>query len=481
MTKPRRSIAERASGLLLHPTSLPSSPYVGDLGPAARAFADSLHQAGQRWWQMLPIGPVGMGDSPYNALSAFAGNPILISFGEMVADGYLSPKDLPTFKEATSRVDFNEARRQKNACLRKAFNRFRPNSLFLQFCEREKEWLLPYARFIALKMRNYECSWIEWKNFSENDAFFENDVRFHQFVQFIFFEQWQRLRDHCARKGIGLIGDVPIYVAHDSADVWANPQLFYLDKKGRSTFVAGTPPDYFSQTGQLWGNPLYKWEIHQKTRYAWWSARLHHMLRLFDALRIDHFIAFSRYWKINARHSSAKNGRWVKGPGEHFFETVLTRDERRKVIAEDLGATGPDVETLRRSLGFPGMRVLQFSFEPVSLDSIGEDQVVYTGTHDNDTSKGWFENIPPALQKVVLRAVCGKKSTIHWDLIRTAQKSPGILAISPVQDVLGLGSDDRMNRPGSPSGNWNWRLNEGALKRTYLMKLRKMAKQYGRA
>jgi 4-alpha-glucanotransferase len=341
--------------------------------------------------------------------------------------------------------------------------------------------LRPFALFVALKMRNHECSWPHWSERKADDPIFENEVRFHQFVQFLFFEQWDRLHAYCTRKGVGLIGDLPIYVAHDSADVWSNPGLFYLDKDGRSSFVAGTPPDYFSKTGQLWGNPLYRWDVHKRTGYKWWRARLQHMLRLFDALRIDHFIGFRRYWKIDARHAEAKSGQWVDGPGADFFEKTLSKTERARIIAEDLGATGPDVEDLRDEFGFPGMRVLQFSFEPNSLSTIRGHCVVYTGTHDNDTTRGWFEKLPDKVKKTVLRDINGKSATISTDLMRTALELPTTLAIFPVQDVLGLGSQARMNRPGTAYGNWSWRLEEGQFAGSVLTELRQLTQKHGRS
>jgi 4-alpha-glucanotransferase len=472
---------KRASGLLLHPTSLPSNYSIGDIGPAAREFADNLVKAGQRWWQMLPIGPTGMGDSPYNAFSAFAGNPLLISPDDLASDGYITKKELAALRPVhETRVDFGKAKWQKNEYLRMAYRRFRPSSAFKTFCAAEKYWLDPYALFIALKYRNEERSWVDWRSADTNDAAVKEEAAFQKFTQFLFFEQWGRLRAHCKKRGVGLIGDVPIYVAHDSADVWAHPELFYLRKDGRPSFVAGTPPDYFSKTGQWWGNPLYRWDVHRKKGYAWWDARLHHMLMLFDMIRLDHFIGFRRYWKIDARDKTAASGKWAKGPGEHFFETVLEENEHVKFIAEDLGATGPDVEKLRDHFEFPGMRVLHFSFEKNGLPAFKVNSVVYSGTHDNDTTRGWFEKLSAKDQKNVLKAVRGSKADIHWDLIRAGLAANSVLAVFPVQDVLGLGSEGRMNTPGMPQGNWSWRFEKGRLSGTALQELKKLTDQYGR-
>ncbi len=427
---------------------------------------------------MLPIGPTGMGDSPYNALSAFAGNPFLISLDDMVADGHLSKAQLPK-PSPTERVNYEQAKIQKNECLRKAYENFSSKRAFADFCSSGKSWLEPFARFIALKEHNKQCAWMDWKGKSPSGASFENEVRFHTFVQFVFFEQWKRLRSHCVKRGVKLIGDIPIYVAQDSADVWAHPELFYLRRDGRASFVAGTPPDYFSKTGQWWGNPLYRWPAHKKTRYRWWSARLHHMLGLFDMVRLDHFIGFERFWKIDARDRSAKNGTWSKGPGEHFFKTVLKKKEYAKFIAEDLGATGPDIEKLRRRFGFPGMKVLHFSFDK-GFPSFERNSAVYTGTHDNDTTRGWFEKLSADEQQKILSLIGATRKDVHWGLIGTGLAAKSVLAVFPVQDVLGLGSEARMNTPGQQWGNWNWRLKRGEFARAELPKLKKLTATYDR-
>jgi 4-alpha-glucanotransferase len=430
---------------------------------------------------MLPIGPTGMGNSPYNALSAFAGNPLLISPDDLVGDGHLTKEELAAVPHTGDlRVDFAKAKRQKNECLRMAFRRFEPTAAFRSFYEKQKAWLEPYSFFIALKSRNEERSWVEWRDLDRNNTAVREEALFHQFTQFIFFEQWHRLRVHAGHAGVGLIGDVPIYVAHDSADVWAHQELFYLKKDGRPSFVAGTPPDYFSKTGQWWGNPLYRWNVHKKTHYHWWRARLQHMLALFDAVRLDHFIGFQRYWRIDAREATAKNGKWVKGPGEHFFKAVVNKNEHSKFIAEDLGATGPDVEKLRDRFNFPGMKVLHFLFGENGLPLLGKNFAMYTGTHDNDTTQGWFGKLSAHERQHVLHLVNGKKETIHWDLIRTGLASEADVAIFPVQDVLGLGSHARMNTPGVPTGNWSWRLKPAELKTTQLHKLKKLVSTYER-
>jgi 4-alpha-glucanotransferase len=470
---------ERQSGILLHPTSLPCAHGVGDMGACARNFVNALHQAGQRWWQMLPLGPTGMGNSPYNAHSAFAGSPLLISLDDLVRDHFLTPEDIaaaPTF--SGDRVHFDEARRFKTECFRVAYHRAQNDPAFETFCRRQKSWLETYALYSALKERNHGRAWVEWTETQVDDDV-QREARFHKFVQFLFFRQWDALKVYAHKKGVSLFGDVPIYVAHDSADVWANRKLFYLRPDGRPSDVAGTPPDYFSKTGQWWGNPLYRWSVHRKMRYAWWRARLTHQLKLFDLIRLDHFIGFQRFWKINARHKNAAGGRWVKGPGRHFFERALSPHERARIIAEDLGVLGPDVEELRDRFHFPGMKVLQFSFGDERLPDFPERSVIYTGTHDNDTTVGWFRKCNPHDRHKILHLLNGKPATIHWDMIRAAMASNSFLAVVPAQDVLGLSSKARMNTPGVGEGNWSWRLSEEMKPRT-LKRLRAITHEYGR-
>jgi 4-alpha-glucanotransferase len=473
---------KRSSGLLLHPTSLPTSYPIGDIGPAARDFVDQLSRSGQRWWQMLPIGPTGMGNSPYNALSAFAGNPLLISPDDLVADGYITQKHRRQ-RAIPSRgpVDFALAGWQKMEYLRAAYAHFSSTPSFESFCAHEKEWLDPYAVFTVLKYRNDERSWVEWKNESLRGTTVKDEARFYKFIQYIFWQQWTRLREHCKSRGIGLIGDIPIYVAHDSADVWAHRELFHLRRDGQPSYVAGTPPDYFSKSGQWWGNPLYRWDIHKKTGYAWWKARLAHALHFFDMVRLDHFIGFRRYWKIDVTQNNAAGGCWETGPGEHFFRSVIKKGDWSRFIAEDLGATGPDVEALRDRFHFPGMKVLHFLFGKKRLSSFPANCVVYSGTHDNDTTQGWFEKLASKEQKSVLSAIKGKRKTIHWDLIRAGLKSKAVLSVFPVQDVLGLGSEARMNTPGIQSDNWGWRLSTKQFSKSLQVKLGVLTRKYGRA
>ncbi len=480
----------RESGVLLHPTSLPGKYGIGEIGPEAYAFADKLEQMGQRLWQILPHGPTSYGDSPYQSLSTFAGNHLLISFDQLVKDKFLNPAKLKGFPEFPAEtVDYGpviEARMEILQSVCRAFVRNASENrkrAFRKFCDREADWLDDYALFYALKDAHDLRPWTEWPEelaLRDPDALkkarrkYATAIRNVKILQFLFDLQWKKLRAYCHRKGIRLVGDIPIFVAHDSADVWANPELYFLDGKGEPIVIAGVPPDYFSATGQRWGNPLYRWDIHQHTGYDWWIRRIKKIFEMVDIVRIDHFRGFEAYWEIPAHEETAINGRWVEGPGEDVFDAMIKAVGQLPIIAEDLGVITPGVEALRDKYHFPGMRILQFAFgnDAKASDYRPENYppncVVYTGTHDNDTTVGWFwseagENSTRTQEEIeqerrtILAYVGTDGSEIHWDLIAVGCKSKANTAVFPLQDLLGLGSEARMNVPGVEGGNWRWR------------------------
>lgn len=505
---PRPDLHERSSGILLHPTSLPGPYGCGDLGREAHRFLEFLQAAGQRWWQMLPVAPVGYGNSPYSALSAFAGNPLLISLDRLVEEGLLESVPRPRFP--ADRVDYARASAFRREQLRAAFARFgrAGRTAFRRFSEEQASWLDDFVLYRALKALHGERHWIEWEPElrDRKPAALERAARelqaeleFHRFEQWLFERQWAELREHAAELGIGLIGDLPIFVAHDSADVWANRELFFLDPQGAPTVIAGVPPDYFSATGQRWGNPLYRWNTLKKSGYAWWIARFQQMLRRFDVVRLDHFIGFTRYWEIPAHEPTAMNGKWVAGPGAHFFEAVREAlgTAELPLIAEDLGAVTPEVTELRDRFGMPGIRILQFAFgtDPQAPTfkphNYPRGAAAYTGTHDNDTVVGWFHDpgggaslrTPPQTEKerqFAMRYLGSDGGEIHWDMIRALFVSVADLAIVPLQDVLGLGPEGRMNLPGTAEGNWEWRFTRRDLGRPIAARLQQMVLDYDR-
>ena len=484
----------RSSGILLHITSLPGRYGIGELGPEALRFADWLAAAGQRVWQVLPLGPVGYGESPYQAFSAFAGNPLLISIDALIARGWLSESDLgrmPRFPQ--NRVHFERVVPWKTRLLRRAFANFRnqsaePDRRELEtFCHDNRGWLDDYTRFMALKQAHGDLSWTEW---AESVTPPQDEVEYHQFIQFEFYRQWDALKQYCASLGIRIVGDLPIYVAHDSADVWAHSDLFHLDA------VAGVPPDYFSATGQLWGNPLYNWERMASTGYRWWIDRMRAALRQFDAVRLDHFRGFQAYWEVPASETTAVNGRWVNGPGTDLFRALEAELGPLPLIAENLGVITPEVEALRHEFKLPGMAVLQFAFgtDPQSRTfrphNYVRNLVAYTGTHDNDTAIGWWRSEggvstrtteQVAEEKAHARAyLAAGDRQIHWLLIRELLKSVADTVLIPLQDVLGLGSEARMNTPSTAKGNWRWRTKPGALTQEIAQRLRQMSFLYER-
>jgi 4-alpha-glucanotransferase len=481
---------ERSGGILLHPTSLPGPYGIGDLGPQAYKFVDWLASTGCKLWQVLPLGPTGYGDSPYQCFSAFAGNPYLISFDGLIEDGLLSQNDFadkPDFD--ASRVDFGLLIPWKLDLLQKAFSRFTQyptrntefevlHSDFNRFRVSNASWLDDYALFMSIKEANGGGAWNEWsedlrkrKKSAMDQArkeYAESILRY-SFYQFIFFRQWNKLRAYANGLGISIIGDIPIFIAYDSADAWSNQKLFFLGADSLPTVVAGVPPDYFSATGQLWGNPLYRWNAHKKTGYAWWLERFRSVLSLVDIVRVDHFRGFAGYWEVPFGQFTAEKGRWVKGPGSDFFRSMNEGllddpDSKLPIIAEDLGLITPDVVALRDEFNLPGMRILQFGFDaaknPFLPHNYVPNCVAYTGTHDNDTALGWYESAPEHERDFARRYLRADGSDFARDLIRSIWSSVAVYAITPMQDVLSLGAEARMNFPSKLGGNWEWRMRE---------------------
>ena len=501
----------RASGILLHPTSLPGRFGIGDLGNEAYRFADFLAASGQSLWQLLPLGPTGYGDSPYACYSAFAGNTLMISPERLVREELLTDADLLHEFLSDERVDFDQVHRHKDALLRRAHKRYQHStdtvlrSAFETFAQRSAAWLDDYALFRALKDAHGGVAWHEWEPalvrrksaaLARARRQLDDQVEAHKFYQFLFFKQWFELKSYCNQRGIRIVGDIPIFVAHDSADVWTNPDQFKLEQDGRPIVVAGVPPDYFSKTGQLWGNPLYNWERMQADGFKWWIERVHATLQTVDIARIDHFRGFAACWEIPGGDKTAERGRWVEAPGREFFAAIRSALGELPIIAEDLGVITPDVEALRDDCGFPGMRILQFAF---STDTKNQDLphnyhknvVVYTGTHDNDTTLGWFHSVAGegstrnAGQIDRERQFCMKYldtagQEIHWDVIRTVLASIANTAVVPLQDLLGLGTEARMNLPNSMSGNWSWRFKAEALTDEIGKRLKELTELYGR-
>ncbi|GIW44109.1 MAG: 4-alpha-glucanotransferase [Candidatus Binatia bacterium] len=490
----------RASGVLLHPTSLPSPYGIGDLGPAARQWVDALARAGQRWWQVLPLGPTGFGDSPYQCFSAFAGNPWLISPEDLAAEGLLEPADyepVPSF--TPGRVDFGRLIPWKRSWLARAAERLQTKSgeivtRYHEFRQRSGWWLEDYALFSALKDAFGGAVWSDWDvEVVRRDAAtlarwrerLAGPIEMYRAWQFFFFDQWHALRRYAHARDVHLIGDVPIFVAYDSADVWVHPELFFLDENRKPTVVAGVPPDYFSATGQLWGNPLYRWDRIAADGYRWWVDRVREALKLVDLVRIDHFIGFVRYWEIPAGAPTAVTGRYVPGPGADFLSTLQRSLGGLPLVAEDLGAVTPEVDALREQFQLPGMKVLQFAFSSDAGNrflphNYSPNFIVYTGTHDNDTTVGWFRSAPASERRYARRYLGRSGKDIAWDLIRLGMSSVADTFVVPAQDLLSLGSEARMNYPGRPEGNWSWQLQAGQLTEAVWERLRELTETYGR-
>ncbi len=529
---------ERASGILLHPTSLPGPYGIGDLGPQAYAWVDFLAESGCKLWQVLPLGPTGYGDSPYQCFSAFAGNPYLISPEFLLRDGLLHPNDLVEKTDfPAGRVDFGALIPWKLNLLERAFLRFSSDpqpvrrdpsaplrTSFDSFCAENASWLDDYALFMALKESHGGGSWESWPEplrkrdaaalAKARESLTPHVLRF-TFYQYLFFQQWHALKAYANANecGVQIIGDIPIFVAYDSADVWAHPELFYLDEEGQPTVVAGVPPDYFSPIGQLWGNPLYRWDVHKASGYAWWLERFRAILKTVDIVRLDHFRGFAGYWEVPAGNPTAEIGRWVPGHGVDFFDAVSRalsgaagEVEALPIIAEDLGLITPDVIELREGFNLPGMKILQFAFSgpdnPFLPHHYPQNCVVYTGTHDNDTARGWYESAPenerdfanrylnrnPKSPTSGAKSACPgrqaretlQSSDFAWELIRAVWASVAVFALAPMQDLLNLGTEARMNYPSRLGGNWEWRMAEGVLSEELKDKLKKLNYLYSR-
>jgi 4-alpha-glucanotransferase len=495
----------RGSGILLHLTSLPSAYGIGDLGPPAYQFADFLTAAKQCFWQILPLNPTyaAMGHSPYSSHSAFAGNPLLISPDLLVREGYLKSTGLsPASRLPADYVDFDAVFPYKKKLLQTAYQRSKKrlprDPEFAHFCRENAGWLDDFALFMALKENFNEADWGSWppawrdrhpQALAAARKKFREKILLEKFIQYLFYQQWFSLKQYCKNRQLLFIGDVPIYVSYDSADVWANPALFKLDAEKKPLGVAGVPPDYFSATGQLWGNPVYRWEALRETRYAWWVQRLEHNLKLFDAIRLDHFRGFVAFWEVPAGEETAVNGAWVLVPVEDFFKTMFRHFPSLNIIAEDLGEITPDVREMIYRFGLPGMRIAMFAFGEELATSIHaphnypEHCVVYTGTHDNNTVKGWFQTEAGAEGRKKLSAYLGREvteKTAPLELIRLAMASVAKMVIIPLQDILGLGEKARMNFPGTLGGNWGWRFRAGQVTPALTKKLAAMTQIYGR-
>lgn len=474
----------RAGGILLHPSSLPGPYGIGDIGPQAYRFLDWLASTGCTLWQVLPLGPTGYGDSPYQCFSAFAGNPYLISFDALIQDGLLTQDDVTDLPASTSSlVEYGRLIPWKLGMLQKAFSHFTSasNKLgeeFEQFKVDNAAWLDDYALFMALKEANGGGPWSDWDEslrkrepsaMQRARSDYQSDILRYSFYQFLFFRQWHKLRRYAKEQNIKIIGDIPIFIAYDSADAWANPELFFLDEKSLPTVVAGVPPDYFSVTGQLWGNPLYRWDVHRASGYTWWLERFRSVLNFVDVVRLDHFRGFAGYYEIPYGAPTAETGQWKTGPGRDFFTTVSRElaagdDGTLPIIAEDLGVITPDVVELRDGFNLPGMKILQFGFSGAENAFLPHNYptncVAYTGTHDNDTAMGWLESAPPEERTFALRYLKSDGSDFAWDLIRGVWSSVAVYAVAPMQDVLSLGTEARMNYPSRLGGNWEWRMEE---------------------
>jgi len=494
---------ERSSGILFHPTSLPGKYGIGTLGKEAYAFIDFLKKSKQKLWQIFPLGPTGYGDSPYQSFSSFAGNPYLIDFDLLIEAHLLSEEDLRDifFGDNEEHIDYGAIYNQKYPLLRKAYENFKSSDnnemkgSLENFKRENSSWLNDYSLYISLKNHFNGLPWNEWaqdiKN-REDGAMHHyrnelaDDIEYHNFIQFLFFKQWGDVKRYANENGIKIIGDIPIFVAADSSDAWANPEIFLFDKERKPVKVAGVPPDYFSATGQLWGNPLYNWEKLKDTNYSWWVERVRANLSTCDIIRIDHFRGFEAYWAVPYGDDTAINGQWEPGPGIDLFNAIKSQLGELPIIAEDLGLMTQGVIDLREATGFPGMKILGFAFDSGEENdylphTYTKNCVVYTGTHDNDTLVGWFQKAKEEDRQFARDYLNSRADDeIHWDAIRGAWSSVACMAISPVQDFLGLGSEARINTPGVASGNWQWRLKQGVLNNELAERIAKLTKIYSR-
>lgn len=495
----------RASGILLPVSSLPSKYGIGCFSKSAYEFVDMLKEAGQKYWQILPLGPTSYGDSPYQSFSTFAGNPYFISLEELMEEGVLTKEecDAADFGKNPSSIDYGKMYEARFPLLRKAYERsdISKNPQFMKFVEEQGYWVKDYALFMAVKGLFDGKSWDTWPedirrrwqfalDYYREKLYFE--IEFYEYIQFTFFKQWWALKQYANENGIQIIGDIPIYVAFDSADTWANPQLFQLDTEGFPTAVAGCPPDGFAADGQLWGNPLYRWDYHRDTGFDWWMSRLDACFQMYDMVRIDHFRGFDEYYSIPYGDKTAHNGHWEKGPGIDLFYKMKEVLGEKNVIAEDLGYVTDSVRQLVKDSGFPGMKVLEFAFDSRDTGSANDylphnypvNSVVYTGTHDNETMTGWFKDILPQEREMVRKYLNNhydKDSEIYWDMICTCMASVAKLCVIPMQDYFGYGNETRMNQPSTLGKNWKWRLKEGELTKELLEKIRELTRIYGRS
>ena len=493
---------KRSSGILLHPTSFPGEFGIGDFGPQAYTFIDLLAKTETGLWEILPLGPTGYGDSPYQSFSAFAGNPYLISPEAMVQDGLLEKEDIsnpPAFP--LTKIKFSQVYKFKDQLFLQAFNNFNKRTLndplrleFEGFCESQKKWLEDYSLFIAIKNKFNNEAWNFWPDelrfrkvtglayfIKENQSL----VRFQSFIQFLFYRQWKALFNYAHDHQIKIIGDIPLFVAYDSSDVWSQPFLFDLSVTLEPRVIAGVPPDYFSSTGQLWGNPHYLWSNHKKNQYAWWQERFKKSLEIFDIFRLDHFRGFGGYWEVKAGEPTAEHGRWVKGPGAHFFRSIEKSLGKLPIIAEDLGVITPDIKELTSEFGFPGMRVFQFGFssnadDPFLPHNYIPNCVAFTGTHDNATARGWYLDASKKEQKFCRQYLNSTGKNISWEMIRALWASCADMVLAPMQDFLSLGNEARMNFPGKLGGNWNWRMKPRAINDHLVERIKLLNSIYGR-
>ena len=494
----------RKSGILLPISSIPSRYGIGTFSKEAYDFVDFLKAAGQKLWQILPLGPTGYGDSPYQSFSTFAGNPYYIDLEALIECGYLTKKecDACDFGHDPSRVDYEKIYLSRFTLLRKAFVRafagkgLGEDAAYRRFVKKNKSWLEDYALYMAVKNSFNGISWDKWdrdirlrkptalKAYREK---YKEDVEFYRFLQFLFQKQWKALKAYANKQGIQIVGDIPIYVAFDSADTWASPELFQLDENCVPTAVAGCPPDAFSKTGQLWGNPLYRWDYHKETGYAWWLKRIAYCYELYDVVRIDHFRGFDEYWAVPYGDKTAENGKWKKGPGYALFAAMKKELGEKAVIAEDLGFLTDSVIRLVQRTGYPGMKILQFAFDSREESdylphNYPKNCVVYTGTHDNDTTLSWYRSLPKADKRFADRylRLTGEEAGVEWEFIHSAISSVADTAIIPMQDYLGLGKEARINMPSTLGGNWEWRMKKGACTKALAAKIGKLCKLYGR-
>ena len=494
----------RVSGILLHLTSLPSRFGIGDLGDEAYRFVDFLETTSQRVWQILPLGPTMEGNSPYSSYSALAGNPLLISLEKLQEEGLLSQEDLNGLPEfSVGKVDYDLVIQSKMPLLEVASKNFKTKASsiqqkFREFCTNQAYWLDNYALFMAIKQDQKGKHWNEWDEeiahrkpqaVEEWTCRLEDTIYYYKFLQFQFSSQWKKLKDYANEHDVSIFGDIPFYVAHDSVDVWANPKIFCLDTKGEAKLMAGVPPDYFSTTGQLWNNPVYDWKQLEKTNFQWWIQRVKKTLDYVDLFRIDHFRGFQAFWAVPQGETTAENGQWIEAPGETFFNLLNRELGKLPIVAEDLGTVTPKVEALRDRFDFPGMKILQFAFDaeggeprflPYNFDT--RNCIVYTGNHDNNTTVGWFDERTPEEKASVidyLGCIC-PKDYIHWSFIGLAMSSIANFAIFPLQDLLGLGSEAKMNTPGKKEGNWSWRYQNEALTTNLCDRFKHLTSTYGR-